>query len=223
MNRSYPPWSQLRHDAFYTTLASFIASCIEIVLCHFWANQRMGLSSPLATVTYSVLLQGTTLTYWRNVHFYIIHRLMHPWRISILGNFDPGYYLYKFAHSLHHKSNNPTAFSGTSMHPVEATLYYSAALIPFLLFSSPIHPLIPLSAIIDCGVAAWLGHDGFQWPGSGDFFHLLHHQYFDCNYGTPIVPLDYYLGTFVSCKSDVKKMNTMRQVKRTSNDKTDVH
>jgi sterol desaturase/sphingolipid hydroxylase (fatty acid hydroxylase superfamily) len=33
-------------------------------------------------------------------------------------------------HSLHHKSYNPTAFSGTNMHPVESTLYYSAALIP---------------------------------------------------------------------------------------------
>jgi hypothetical protein len=121
----------------------------------------MGLSSPLAAVTYSFLVQGTTLTYWHNVHFFVIHRLMHLWRIKILGKFDTGYYLCIFAHLLHQKSCNPTAFSGTSMYPVESSLYYSA-LIPFLFISTPIHPLIPLSAIIDCGVAAWLGYDGFQ-------------------------------------------------------------
>jgi sterol desaturase/sphingolipid hydroxylase (fatty acid hydroxylase superfamily) len=36
---------------------------------------------------------------------------------------DVGRFLYKHVHSLHHKSYNPTAFSGTSMHPVEAFMY----------------------------------------------------------------------------------------------------
>jgi hypothetical protein len=86
--------------------------------------------------------------------------------------------LYRHVHSLHHKSYNPTAFSGTSMHPVESTLYYSASLmvVPF-----GVHPAIVLGCIIDCAVGAWLGHDGFQWPGSGDYFHQLHHAHFDCN------------------------------------------
>ena len=44
-------------------------------------------------------------------------------------------------HSLHHKSYNPTAFSGTNMHPVEATLYYTAALIPVSLGLHPVHAL----------------------------------------------------------------------------------
>ena len=56
-------------------------------------------------------------------------------------------------HYLHHKSYNPTAFSGTSMHPVEATLYYSAALIPVAL---GLHPVHSLAVIIDCGLGAWL-------------------------------------------------------------------
>lgn len=31
---------------------------------------------------------------------------------------------------------------------------------------------------------------------SGDFFHQLHHRYFECNYGTSEVPFDKWFGTF---------------------------
>ena len=67
--------------------------------------------------------------------------------------------MYLQVHSLHHKSYNPTAFSGTNMHPVEATLYYSAALIPV---SLGLHPVHALAVIVDCAMGAWLGHDGFM-------------------------------------------------------------
>jgi len=58
---------------------------------------------------------------------------------------------------------------------VEATGYYSAALIPALWGNC--HPVFALTGIIDCAIGAWLGHDGFQWPGSGDYFHMLHHRF----------------------------------------------
>lgn len=89
------------------------------------------------------------------------------------------------------------------MHPVEATLYYTAGLIPVVF---GLHPAFALGAIIDCGIGAWLGHDGFQWPGSGDFFHLLHHKHFDCNYGAMHVPLDWLFGTFAGGKEDIVKI-----------------
>ena len=66
---------------------------------------------------------------------------------------DFGKFLYRHVHSLHHKSYNPTAFSGTSMHPVEAFLYYTAAAIPCLWGG---HPVLAVTAIIDLGIAAWL-------------------------------------------------------------------
>jgi hypothetical protein len=46
------------------------------------------------------------------------------------------------------------------MHPVEASGYYSAALIPAIWGNC--HPVFALTAIIDCAIGAWLGHDGFQ-------------------------------------------------------------
>eukprot|EP00300_Choanocystis_sp_HF-7_P013008 c18119_g1_i3.p3 GENE.c18119_g1_i3~~c18119_g1_i3.p3 ORF type:complete len:100 (-),score=20.06 c18119_g1_i3:67-366(-) len=90
------------------------------------------------------------------------------------------------------------------MHPIEGFLYYTAALMPVALFSC--HPSVALAYLVDCGVGAWLGHDGFQWPGSGDYFHQLHHSNFDCNYGAQHVPLDKWFGTFAACKEDVKKI-----------------
>jgi len=60
------------------------------------------------------------------------------------------------------------------MHPIEATLYYTAAFVPMLWGNC--HPIFALTAIVDCAVGAWLGHDGFQWPGAGDYYHLLHHK-----------------------------------------------
>jgi len=201
MNPQQPSFSQIKHDAMVTTLASVCGTGIEVVLCHLWASGTVPMQRLLSDTHLINLLWCLTITHWRIPHFYLIHRGMHPWKIS--GVPDVGRFLYRQFHSLHHKSYNPTAFSGTNMHPVEATLYYSAALIPV---AFTIHPLIPLACIIDCGVGAWLGHDGFQWPGSGDYFHQLHHANFDCNYGAMHVPMDYWFGTYAGNKADVKKI-----------------
>ena len=45
------------------------------------------------------------------------------------------------------------------MHPVEATLYYTAGCMPALF---GFHPVLALGCIADCAFGAWLGHDGFQ-------------------------------------------------------------
>jgi len=205
-------------------------SAIECLICHGYSNQYHFSSSFVSgklkfsvefpnsssTTPWSIqtFLLAITMIHWRNIHFYAIHRLMHPWKISWLPKkLDIGHFLYKYVHSLHHKSYNPTAVSGTSMHPVEATLYYSAALMPFFnvalgtssfLSANWIHPAIPLCVLVDCGLAAWLGHAGFDFPGTGDIYHQMHHACFDCNYGGSLVPFDYIFGTFASCKQDLK-------------------
>ena len=63
--------------------------------------------------------------------------------------------------------------SGTAMHPVEAFLYYTACLIPAL---AGAHPMHAVAYIFDCAIQAWIGHSGFQFPGSGNYFHQLHHR-----------------------------------------------
>ena len=56
-------------------------------------------------------------------------------------------------HAHHHRSYNPTAFSGFSMVPVESVLYISAALIP-LMFRSGCHPWIHLYTKLDLIIGA---------------------------------------------------------------------
>ena len=40
------------------------------------------------------------------------------------------------------------------------------------------------------------GPDGSTDIAGGDYFHNLHHRYFEVNYGTILLPLDHWFGTF---------------------------
>ena len=66
---------------------------------------------------------------------------MHPWwnRNNGLLQGDIGAFLYRWVHSLHHKSYNPGPFSGLSMHPVEHLLYYTCTLLSLFYKAHPLH------------------------------------------------------------------------------------
>ncbi|GLS17979.1 desaturase [Labrys miyagiensis] len=122
-------------------------------------------------------------------HFFMIHRLIH---------WGP---LYKWIHSVHHNSVNPSPWSSLSMHPVEQFLYFSVALYHFII---PSHPLIALYQLNYAGFGAVVGHIGFDKIEMGEeagldshaYTHYLHHKYFEVNYGDGLVPLDQWLGTW---------------------------
>jgi len=124
------------------------------------------------------------------VHFYVIHRLIHT----------PT--LYKWIHSIHHNSVNPSPWSSLSMHPVEAFLYHAVALWHLVIPSNPIVALFQLHA---AGFGAINGHIGFEKleltedtaMDSHAYTHYLHHKYFEVNFGGDgLVPLDKWLGTW---------------------------
>lgn len=187
--------SNFYREVKYTTLGFLQSSCWEIVALRLWAN-----NSPIfkpfyldfwAFPAYSVI-QMLIVPYWRELHFYLVHRAIHPWRFEIFG-VDIGRVLYKRYHSLHHKSNNPGPFAGLSMHPVEHLLYYTCVLTP-LVFC--LHPLHFLFNKYHADLSPAPGHDGYDQPAGGSHFHYLHHAHFECNYGTPMVPLDVWFGTY---------------------------
>lgn len=174
----YPSMKQFKHDAIWTTIATVTGTAVEWLLCYAYVNGYLSFDYNLMDAPIKSTFWALFLTHIREPHFYTVHRLMHPWRNAYLP--DIGKVLYKYVHALHHKSYNTTSMSGTSMHPVESTIYYSACVmaLPF-----GCHPAIPLGIIIDCGIGAWLGHGGFVFPGTGNVYHQIHHLTFDCNYG----------------------------------------
>ena len=64
------------------------------------------------------------LTLWNEVHFYIVHRIMHQ------------KFMMKHVHFIHHKSNTPTVYSVFSFHWIEAFLLSTVpiTIIPFIPF-----------------------------------------------------------------------------------------
>ena len=41
-----------------------------------------------------------------------------------------------------------------------------------------------------------LSHDGYDFPAMGDWEHFIHHQKYNCNYGSSLAPLDVLFGTY---------------------------
>lgn len=127
-----------------------------------------------------------------DVYFFCIHWLIHR----------P--VLYKWVHSVHHNSINPSPWSSLSMHPVESFLYFCEVFVHLLI---PSHPFVGLFNINMIGYGAINGHIGFDRlevteEGAIDnaqaYIHYLHHKYFEVNYGADggLIPLDYWFGTW---------------------------
>ena len=135
-------------------------------------------------------------------YFYFSHRLTH-WKP-----------LYDSAHYLHHKNINTGPWSGLSMHPIEHLIYFSGVLLYWIIPSHPIHACCNLLYV---GIAPTWGHSGFdkiiiknREIIKMEYFHYLHHRYFECNYGNPSVPWDRLFGSFFDGSKESKKMMKAR-------------
>jgi sterol desaturase/sphingolipid hydroxylase (fatty acid hydroxylase superfamily) len=124
------------------------------------------------------------------VHFFFIHRAIH---------WPP---LYKWIHSVHHNSINPSPWSSLSMHPVETFIYHAVALWHLVIPSNPLVALFQLNAAGYGAVNGHIGFDRLELAGettleSHAYIHYLHHKYFEVNYGGDgLIPLDKWFGTW---------------------------
>lgn len=190
-NPEYPSTKQILHDMSYTAQTMVCGALIEIVMLHLWATGSVSYTSDFWAAPCATLAWVLTMKHWRHTHFWFMHRGMHPWRTKTVP--DLGRWLYKNVHKEHHKSPNPTSWSGVSMHPIEGTAYFTAALIPCFFGA---HPIAFAVCKLDLWLGAMIGHDGFGFPGGGGIYHYLHHENYEINYGEPTVPLDWFFGTY---------------------------
>lgn len=129
------------------------------------------------------------LPLYHEVHFYCVHRLIH---VPVL---------YKYIHSVHHNSVNPSPWSSLSMHPIEHLLYWSDCLIHLVV---PSHPLLFIYNLHITGTGAVVGHIGFDKLEAGEtglinsnaYAHYLHHKHFEVNYADGATALDKLFGTW---------------------------
>lgn len=188
-NGTYTFRDQIRDNMFWT-LASGVTVWTLFEVLYFWAAAN-GLAPGLAWTENPVWfgLWFPLIPLWSSFHFYWIHRALH---------WPP---LYRIAHALHHRNVNIGPWTGISMHPVEHLLYFSSVAIHFVVASHPVHFLFhiyiqslnPLAS--HSGFEALLVKDRKR-MALGDFFHQLHHRYFECNYGTAEMPWDRWFGSF---------------------------
>jgi sterol desaturase/sphingolipid hydroxylase (fatty acid hydroxylase superfamily) len=189
---------QLEREITYSTLGWLQSGAWQCIFTYLWASGFLPFYSDFWLYPATSILIMFGVTFWREIHFYHAHRMMHPWFDKDRGLFDGdiGAFLYRYAHSLHHKSHNPGPWSGLCMHPIEHFLYYTCAtLMPLVL---TLHPMHFLYCKFHADIAPIGGHDGYQDPGPNGDYHLLHHMKFECNYGVPWpVNFDKFWGTWV--------------------------
>lgn len=165
-----------------------IWTAYEVGMLYAWAH-GWGPWATFGDHPYALIALGLFIPMIHEAHFYCIHRLIHM----------P--LLYKWVHSVHHNSVNPSPWSSLSMHPVEHLLYWSDILIHLVL---PSHPLLVLYHLQVTGTGAVVGHVGFDkievGPDSGfashAYTHYLHHKYFDVNYADGMMPFDRWFGSW---------------------------
>lgn len=200
------------YDNMFWSLASGVTvwSAYEIVGLWAYANGIMPYlawaDNPLWFIALFVLTQLFGV-----FHFYWIHRLIH---------WPP---LYRTVHALHHRNVNVGPWSGMSMHPVEHVLYLSSALIHLFVASHPIHFIFNLQQKAFLAASSHTGFESITFGAKkdsglkiGDFFHQLHHRYFECNYGEPEIPCDEWFGSFHDGTPEATKRMNERLRKRRS-------
>lgn len=204
----YEDWTVLLRERLLTTCGFIWSSAYEVVIIHWWAARKVRscgdddlllaqlVSGGCLMEDPASLLAVFNRPLWvawflfaiplsiqfRGIHFFFVHRGIHPWRNRAhgLAQGDIGAFLYRHVHSWHHKSHNPGPWSSLSMHPVEHLLYFSCFLLALLI---PFHPLHLLLTKYHTDISALAGHDGYGAPGGNDVGHYLHHAHFECNYG----------------------------------------
>jgi len=184
-NRRFLFHNQVFDNVFWSMIGTLVWSLYEIGLWWGYASGVLPYSAnPVWFVLWMILMP-----FWRNFHFYWIHRLIH---------WPP---LYRTIHYLHHKNVNVGPWSGMAMHPIEHILYFSCMLIHLVVPSHPLHMMFNgLTTALGPGVS----HSGFDELVFSDetalkkekLMHYLHHRYHTVNFGESAVPLDKWFGSF---------------------------
>lgn len=121
-------------------------------------------------------------------HFHLNHWLLHRGAI------------YTWVHSIHHRNVNIAPWSGMSLHPVEALLFFSPIWVYLVIPSNELVTIAYVQYAFFTTIPSHLGFgrlvtgkDGAS-VDSDHYHHYLHHRYHECNYSGTVI--DRWLGTW---------------------------
>jgi sterol desaturase/sphingolipid hydroxylase (fatty acid hydroxylase superfamily) len=186
-----PGGKQLRHEMKHTLITLLVGTCSAVgvmILYREGMTKLTDVTTPLATVAW---VCGLIL--FNDAWFYFWHRLLHHPRI------------YRYVHTVHHKSVDVNPFSSYSFHAGESFILGAWIIPAALLFPIPVSALGVMQAI---GMAnnvmshlgfeifpAWLRRaPPFSWMNSATF-HSAHHTSLKGNYGLFFRGWDKLFGT----------------------------
>jgi sterol desaturase/sphingolipid hydroxylase (fatty acid hydroxylase superfamily) len=209
-NPSFFGGSQLVDNVFYSFVwATPIMTAWEVLGLWTLANGYTPTATWAASPVYLTMLILTVQVY-HIVHFHAAHWLLHR---------GP---MYTYVHAVHHRNVNIAPWSGMSLHPVEAFMFFSPV---WLYLVIPSNELIVITYIQYAFFTTIPSHLGFGRLVTGadgasidsdHYHHYLHHRYHECNYSGSII--DRVLGTFHDgtveaherMKARIKKRNVQR-------------
>lgn len=179
-------WSKTVHNAWYCVLGVLQWTAWEMIMVHLYATGRIGyqrdeeiFSSPKEFAKF--FGAAIFVPVFRECQFFFAHRFIHL------------RCLYKYIHALHHRNSDVEPFSGLCMTPAEH-LYYISSIAPSVYWHAS--PFQFLWNGIHLVLSPGASHSGWEDHWHSDQYHAAHHRYFECNYGTPGLPLDRWFGTF---------------------------
>lgn len=158
-----------------------------------WLLIQNGYASIAATTSnWQILAECLLLILWNDLHFYLVHRLLHT-QFKWLN--------LKSAHITHHKSIAASPFAAYSMSATEALLLGSVMPIAMLVWDFSAFSLLFLPIwSIAINALAHSNCDFFPQATQRSYLglvkhHQAHHSHYHGNYSFFFWPLDAYLGT----------------------------
>ena len=179
-------WLAVSSTLFFATAAAFVVWSYDHGLTRLYADLgQYGYGYAIASFGLVLVLQ--------DAYFYFIHRAFH----------QP--FLYKYLHSGHHRSGDPTPWTSFAFDPIEALL--QAIFLVGITFVIPLDWLILIGLLLTMTVWTVINHLGFElfpaafaqhWLGKwliGSTHHAIHHRKHRVHYGLYFTVWDKLLGT----------------------------
>ena len=196
--KMFEVWRESRWSLLTVIIYAIVTAIMSGAIRRGWGKAYFNISDYgwgwfVMSIVIAIVLHDT--------YFYWIHRLMHQKRI------------YRWFHSVHHLSANPSPWAAYAFSPLEALAH--AGIAPLIFWLIPIHPLaFVIFMVFGLTWNIVVGHTGFEffprwWLNSwlGKCFitpthHIMHHESFGGNYGHYFVFWDRLMGT---CHQEYQK------------------